>query len=324
MSGRSPTPRVVRVGRLILQISLIALCPSLTSVGARVDADQPQPAKAAPLSAAHRKSLLAEREQLADDSKRLKAEREFGRAAQLAEKLADVDRRLFGERSPQVADTLSLLAAIHERRENWPAANQAHKEVLAIRLKLVGKDHWQTGDAQRAIEYTAALQGFEAPQRKRLWDADDWAVAVVNLVRDRRLPEAIALGQQVMDVRRAILGSRHWRLSFALNWLGRAYDLSNDWGKARRVFVEAVAIRRATLGENHPETAWSLNNLGLAQWRLKDYARARSSYEEALAVRAQGAAQRPPGHRRLLAQSGTCSTRPGRQRGGSNQLRGSS
>jgi CHAT domain-containing protein len=192
---------------------------------------------------------------------------------------------VFGDTSPQVADTLALLAVIRARLEDWPASIKARQEVRAIRLKLFGKDDWRTGDAERALELAASMWRLDASQRKRLWEADDSADVVVNLENAKRFADAVALAQQVIEVRRAILGRRHWQFAFAEHQLARLYLLSNEWGKASPLVADALAIQRATLGNNHPAIARSLNNLGYSQLKLGDYAASRTSLQEAIEIR---------------------------------------
>jgi tetratricopeptide (TPR) repeat protein len=275
--------RGVRVWALPLSLLALSLVTAFTASASA--ADPPPARKATPLSHADRKKLLADRDLLEQQTRKLLAQRNYAGAESNTEQLLALDRKLFGETSPQVAERLTLVARIDERLEDWQAAVTAREEVFAIRLKQFGKESWQSADARRAVEFTAELGRLDLLQLRRLWNADAKAVVGARLERQGKFKEAILLAQQVIDARKAVLGLKHWQVADALYRLGRLRLISGDRARGARAHEEALAIRRFTLGENHPDIAESLNDLGIAQSKLRDYASARKSHEEALTIR---------------------------------------
>jgi hypothetical protein len=137
------------------------------------------PAASAPGDAKARR--LKEDAELRSRAEKEKAEHKLDEAAATAGRALALERELFGEAAPQVAEPLTLLAGIHERREDWDAATKAREEALAIVLKQSGAGHWRAADARRGVEYTATLRRLNPLQRKALRGADDEADVVAQL-----------------------------------------------------------------------------------------------------------------------------------------------
>jgi hypothetical protein len=269
---------------------LLAMAAWAFSTALMVDApaatsDAPAADKPAASTVGEHKRLLAKQDQSKQEATALIAQRKYAEAMAAAAKSLALARSLFGEISPQSAEVLELIAKADERREDWLSAIQAREKVLAIRIQKFGKEHWQTFDAQRALDLTATLRQLNPLRRKHLWEADDRADALSQLERQGKLQEAVALAQQAVEARKAVLGNEHWRTAAGLYQLGRLDSLCGTWPEARAVEEESLAIRRQALGENHPDVANSLNNLGGVQWQLGDYAAAKASQEKSLAIR---------------------------------------
>src|SRR2546429_4847595 len=81
---------------------------------------------------------------------KLRTAGQLAEAGTAAEKLLAIQREVFGNVHEQVAGALQYVAELHEAREEFGAARKARQEVLAIKTKLHGTDHWQTTDARRA------------------------------------------------------------------------------------------------------------------------------------------------------------------------------
>jgi CHAT domain-containing protein/Tfp pilus assembly protein PilF len=278
--------RIKKLGATLVdgQLPLTAVLV-LSAFAALVTAAEPPVAtKSDSLPEAGRKKLLADRDRFQQETTALTTLGKYTEAIAAAERVLTINRDLFGESSPQAADTLALMAGIDERREDWQAATKARQEVLAIRTKRFGKEHWQAGDARRAMELTSAVRQLDPSRRKRLWDVDDKVKSPVRLRRQSDFKDAMTLAQHLVEVRKAVLGSKHWRVADALHQVGRLHFIVGELEDARAANVEVAAIRRLTLGENHPDLAKSLNNLGAVQGSLGDFASARSSIEEALAI----------------------------------------
>ena len=58
-----------------------------------------------------------------------------------------IEREVLGAEHPEVAASLAWLAGVYAEREDFAAAREARREVLALRVKLHGEEHWQVTDA---------------------------------------------------------------------------------------------------------------------------------------------------------------------------------
>jgi hypothetical protein len=122
--------------------------------------------------ASSRAKRLQQSADLKAQAEHQKADRKFDEAAATLGRALALDRELFGEASSTAADTLMLLAVVHERREDWARATKAREEVLTIRTHHDGKDNWRAADARRAIDFTAMLRQLDADKRRALKQAD--------------------------------------------------------------------------------------------------------------------------------------------------------
>jgi len=239
------------------------------------------PAKPSPDERAERLKRSAE---LKARAEKHASEKKLEEAVAAAGQAMDLDMELFGAASPQAADALALLAGLHERREDWPAAAGARERVLAIRLKAGGADHWQTADARRAVEHTEFLGRLEPARRKALRAADDAAAEVARLDKLEQPKDTFDLARKVVKERQAVLGEGHWLVADAIHQLGRLHMGAKEWATARKVNENALAIRRKSLGELHPNTGRSWYNLGQALNELNDPQRAAQALRQAVWV----------------------------------------
>jgi tetratricopeptide (TPR) repeat protein len=271
--------RLFPTARLMFWFFVLVILLAATAV-----ADRPADYKPAPIAVSERNKLLADRDRFEQQSNELFVQRKYSEARATVEKVLLLTGQLFGGSSPEAADALGLVARIDERRGDWAAAQKAREEVLAIRTKLFGADHWQTGNARRALDLTATARQLGPVQRSRLWEADEKADAATQMERLRKIRDALVLTQESVEARIAALGSRHWRVADALHQRARLHLMIGDWSGAVADVEETLAIRRKTLGEKHPDVAKSLIGRGNVQWRRGDYPSARMSMEEGLAI----------------------------------------
>lgn len=100
-------------------------------------------------------------------------------------------------------------------------------------------------------------------------------------------PAARPCYEQVLSIRKEVLGEKHPDTARSLNNLGGLLDSMGDYSAARPYYEQALVIYREVLGEGDPDTAISLNNLGGLLVSMGDYSAARPYYEQALAIRKQ-------------------------------------
>jgi hypothetical protein len=135
-------------------------------VGLTARAEQPPAQKAASLSDADRKQLLAERDRFDQESAALQARGKYAEAIGAAEKMLAIERRVFGDVSDDVAESLGRIGRCHVVREDFAAARKALGERLSIRSKQYGNHDRRVIDARRELRDVDVRAGLTAKERR--------------------------------------------------------------------------------------------------------------------------------------------------------------
>ncbi|MGA1623698.1 MAG: tetratricopeptide repeat protein, partial [Synechocystis sp.] len=98
-------------------------------------------------------------------------------------------------------------------------------------------------------------------QKQRLAEAEQLLEQGNDLYQQGKYEEAIVIEQQVLTIRREILGKKHPLTITSLNNLAELYYSQGNYAAAEPLYLQALAIAKDVLGETHPFTAGSLNNL---------------------------------------------------------------
>jgi tetratricopeptide (TPR) repeat protein len=167
----------------------------------------------------------------------------------------------------------------------WDEALRAAEELLQLRQKVQGKDHWQAVDArwQTMALRAVARQGKEGQQEYAGLPAlEREADALLARGRPR---EAEALRRKALEVRRKVLGAEHPDIAYSYDKLAFTFASQGKYAAAEEACRKALAIRRTALGEEHPDTATSYNGLGYNLNAQGKYAAAEESLRKGLAIR---------------------------------------
>jgi tetratricopeptide (TPR) repeat protein len=271
---------------------LVVLCLAGWLV-AVVDAQPPEPAKPAPLTQ-EQQNRLKERDRLQKEAEKLTAEGKLTEAIAAAQKMLAIEQEVLGNFHPDAVGSLQFLAELHEAREDFAAARNARREVLAIQTKLRGADHWQVIDARIALEDVERLARMEPADRRRRTEAEHLNRLVIQLYQQGKTREAIALAQKALEIRKEVQGERHPAYAQSLNNLAALYYLQGAYPQAERLYRQALDIRKQVQGDRHPEYATSMNNLAELYKTQGEYTKAEPLYRQALQIRKQALGERPP------------------------------
>jgi len=198
----------------------------------------------------------------------------FERGRELVEQALGRQRELYGERHPEIADSLRRLGTLARRTSDWDAARDA---------------------LERAVELDRALRPPDSRERAR-------SLAELGILEQEfgRLERAELLYTESLVIHR--LRGAPGGIAVGLNNLGTLLSDRGDFAGAERHYREALELNRAAYGPRHPRVALNLSNLGLALRRQGKHAQALEPLEEALAIQreAYGAAH-PLAARQLMA-----------------------
>jgi tetratricopeptide (TPR) repeat protein len=210
-------------------------------------------------------------------------------------------RRKSGAGPRQLAEALNGLGNALYKEGKLAEAETSHREALAWREKLFGREHpktasslsglanviWAKGDLAGAEKlYREAL----AIQRKRLGpEHEDTAASLDNLAgvlsAEEKFAEAEPMQREALALDVKLLGPEHPDVAYSMNNLGEMLYAEGKLDEAEATNRVVLDLRRKLLGPEHPDVAASLSNLGnilLAQGKL---AGAEALYREALAMR---------------------------------------
>ncbi|HKI18821.1 MAG TPA: tetratricopeptide repeat protein, partial [Isosphaeraceae bacterium] len=182
-------------------------------------------------------------------------------ALPLARKVVATRRELLGEAHEMVANSLGRLAEYQEALGDIDGARAARQQVVDIRVRLLGKTHWEVTDARLALADCQRLATLTPGSRLELKSADQLFHEAGELRARGRFREAISPVQQSLAIRRRLLGEDHRLVADALNRLGLLYFSQLELDQADAPYQQAATIRKRVLGEDHPDYAESLNNL---------------------------------------------------------------
>jgi CHAT domain-containing protein/Tfp pilus assembly protein PilF len=162
-------------------------------------------------------------------------------------------------------------------------------------LVLIGVLSWAALALVAAVEEQPAPVAAPHAEREytpeeqvQLADADAKHNQVVDLYGEGRYVEAISVAQEVVAIRKRILGERHLEYATGLGNLALMYRSVGDYERAEVLFQQALEIDRVALGDvAHPDYAIDLNNLASLYLVTGKYAQAEPLYREALDIRKQ-------------------------------------
>ena len=176
-----------------------------------------------------------------------------------------MDRRIYGDRTPQVADDLINLGAIQHDLGHYPEAEAYLRQALDIDRSWYGDDHPETASVLTILSRT--------------------------LVMEQRYDEAIASLKQALRIQERVYGPSHPRVASALNALGAAALGQGSLDEAQAYFTRMAAIYRSVYGDKHYLLGVAASDLGSVAAERGDQAAAERLFREA--VQRFSAAQSP-------------------------------
>ena len=106
-----------------------------------------------------------------------------------------------------------------------------------------------------------------------------------ELFRSRKFDEMKTICEQVLQIRKRILGKQHQDYATSLNNLALVYHSLGEYSKSAKLFHESNNAKEKIFGKSHPEYASGLNNLGGLYYSLGDFEKARLLLVNALEIR---------------------------------------
>jgi CHAT domain-containing protein len=210
-----------------------------------------------PKLTAEQRARLREHDALRLETSKLRMAGKLDEATANAEKMAAIDREVFGKSHPLVAQALVIVAEINITRHDFTAARRTCEEILAIDQEWGGADHWRQKDARRMLDRVNRLATLDGKQLARLDELDR---RLRQLAAERRYEEAGPLLEELLALQKELLGEKHQDLnSFAIL---AGVQQGRSIVRAEELWRKALEICKATRGEEHPEYARTVTQLG--------------------------------------------------------------
>ncbi len=156
------------------------------------------------------------------------------------------------------ASAFQKIGNIHLTTGNYSRACHAFKRSIAIKRKLLKKDH---------PEFAVPLNNLAEVYR-----------------RTGLLEKSLHLHKESMRIRIHSFGKEHAETGASLNNFAATYQAMGKFKKAVSAYKKSLEIRRKHLGEAHPDVAQSFNNLASVYHFMGVYDTALPLYQSALIV----------------------------------------
>jgi serine/threonine-protein kinase len=167
-----------------------------------------------------------------------------------------MQRQLYGDRHPLVADTLINLGAIQFQEGHYPESERFNRQALDIVQAWYGNKHPETADTMTILGQSLTYQN--------------------------RFDEAAALLRQSLSILEEVYGPVHPRVAYALNELGQVAIRQGKLDDAEADFSREISIYRTVYHDKHYLISIALSNLAGVYASRKQYARAEALFREAL------------------------------------------
>jgi tetratricopeptide (TPR) repeat protein len=192
----------------------------------------------------------------------------------------EIHRRLSGESHADVAEDLSLLAAVRHFQGKLDESEQMHGRAIELLKKVHGNESSKVADQLVAFGAVVRDKGRKAEaemlfrQSLRIlrtrYASQERKIAVALtllaslLANEHRLAEAEPLHREALAIRRRLLGDEHPEVASSLQALGTCLYFQGKIDEAVELYESALSMDRKLLGDGHLQLTSSLNNLAVA------------------------------------------------------------
>jgi len=226
----------------------------------------------------------------------------YNQAKPLLETSASKRRQLGSAETPALAVSLSHVGDLLTQRAEYPRAEAAYREAIALQRALPPDRRDEAGlarslfglgqelnaqgrseEAERSFREALALQRrlFPGPNEDTARTLDELA----GIINERDLNESVPMLQSAVAMQRALWGNQPYPdYANELNDLGLLLRSKSEYIESERLLRESLAMQRKLLGDKHPSIAIVLTNIALILHLKGDLEGSASTYRQALAM----------------------------------------
>jgi eukaryotic-like serine/threonine-protein kinase len=208
----------------------------------------------------------------------------------LNHRVLDLDRKLYGERHPQVANDLINLGAIQLDEGHYDQAEKYDRQALDIYQSFYGKDNAETASAMTLLGRALVTAGKYSEAADMLQQALTTEEHVYGPVHPRiastlnelgkvaqkqeKLDLAKADFERMADIYRKVYNGKHYYIGIALSNLAGVYVDQKQYQQAEKLLRETLQLYSGTLPANHLNVGIARIRLGRVLLLQHDYAQA--------------------------------------------------
>jgi len=223
----------------------------------------------------------------------------FDQAELLFAQQVEAAKHAEGEKSPQVAKALRLLADVQRQRSKYQDAERNLWEALRLQQKSLRPDDVELSHTQNNLGLVLQAQGHvnEAEplfrsaitiSRKYPGQVTETLVMMSNLggllAQRGSFGEAEALLRDVLDRRRHLLGPNHPQVARSMSRLAALLRNEGSYEEAESLMRESLALNRRVLGEEHFDTLIDMDVLATILQERGEWKEAEELYNKAVDV----------------------------------------
>lgn len=180
----------------------------------------------------------------------------YAESYSLNQSALELDRQLFGERHPNVAEDLINLGAIEFEWGRYAEAEKYDRQALEIIQAWFGKDHPESASLMTILGRVLVTEG--------------------------KLNEANDLLRASLNIEERVYGPEHPRVASTVNELGKVALQQGKLDESEGDFRRSAEIWKNSYNGKHYYIGTALVNLGSVEMERHRYAQAESYYRDAL------------------------------------------
>jgi tetratricopeptide (TPR) repeat protein len=224
----------------------------------------------------------------------------YGQAGTMLEKALELKKKIYGEDSLSVADTLHNLGIVLDSQGRYDEAAADFRKALEIRSQKLGPDDPEVARSLNSLainywnqeKYAEAEPLFErslAIKEKTLGpDHPDLANTLMNLGilkhTQKKYGESEVYFKRALAILEKKLGPEHPDLGTILNNLAALYEDQGRREEAEPLYSRCLAIWEKALGPDHPDVGIAVHNLANLYRNQGKYAQAEPLYLRSQAI----------------------------------------
>ncbi len=192
-------------------------------------------------------------------------------------------RPVTGKDEVRIGELETLIAELRGQ-DRYAEAIAPAEEVVAIRARVQGEDHWGTVNSSWVVETLKRVAQLSDDDRALFEEVEKADAALWALRGEGKTYEALQLVQRQVSIRTRLLGGRHPATLISMSCLASLLQETGNYAAAEALHRGVLTAARQVLGDEHPDVTVFMNSLGSFLLRRSDYTAAEPLFREAVAI----------------------------------------